>query len=77
MTVQKFDDSLLQPWRMGPLELKHRVVIAPLTRFRAKQDTLAPNQLMARDGNCKNWVQATFVSNEAGGFPGTARCLTE
>lgn len=29
------------------------------------------------DGNCKHWDQATFVSEEAGGFPGTAGCFSE
>jgi N-ethylmaleimide reductase len=42
------DASLLfSPFRLGDLELKNRVVMAPLTRIRASEDTDAPNDLNA------------------------------
>src|SRR6201986_2908207 len=36
---------LLQPYRMGQLELANRIVMAPLTRSRATDPDLAPTQL--------------------------------
>jgi len=38
---------LLQPYRLGNLELPNRVVMAPLTRSRATHNTNAPNELVA------------------------------
>lgn len=39
-------DPLFTPWAIGPIELKHRIVLAPLTRIRADIDSLAPVDLM-------------------------------
>jgi len=39
--------SLIAPVRIGPYELKHRVVMAPLTRLRSDQPGDVPNDLMA------------------------------
>ena len=39
--------SLFLPYPMGPLCLKNRIVMAPLTRRRAENGDLAPNELMA------------------------------
>ena len=39
---------LLAPFRLGDLELKNRVVMAPLTRSRAARGTDAPRELNAR-----------------------------
>src|ERR1700719_2202239 len=36
---------LLQPYRMGQLELANRIVMAPLTRSRATDPDLSPTQL--------------------------------
>ena len=38
---------LLQPYRLGNLELPNRVVITPLTRSRVTHNTNAPNKLVA------------------------------
>ncbi|HLH11828.1 MAG TPA: alkene reductase [Methylovirgula sp.] len=38
---------LFSPFRLGDLELKNRIVMAPLTRNRATHGTDAPNELMA------------------------------
>ncbi|MBR0797032.1 alkene reductase [Bradyrhizobium jicamae] len=39
--------SLFDPLKIGPYELKHRVVMAPLTRMRASRPSLAPRPLNA------------------------------
>ncbi|UGY28594.1 alkene reductase [Bradyrhizobium septentrionale] len=39
--------SLFSPLKVGPYELKHRVVMAPLTRMRAARPSLAPRPLNA------------------------------
>jgi hypothetical protein len=40
-------DPLFTPWTIGKLQLKHRIVMAPLTRNRATASTAAPNSLIA------------------------------
>jgi len=40
-------DSLFTPWSVGKVQLKHRIVMAPLTRNRATASTAAPNSLIA------------------------------
>ncbi|KJC58217.1 N-ethylmaleimide reductase [Bradyrhizobium sp. LTSPM299] len=39
--------SLFSPLQIGPYQLKHRVVLAPLTRMRAARPSLAPRSLNA------------------------------
>lgn len=39
-------DPLFTPWSIGPIELKHRIILAPLTRIRADIDDLSPNDLI-------------------------------
>jgi N-ethylmaleimide reductase len=39
--------SLFSPLRLGPCQLSHRVVMAPLTRMRAERPSLAPRPLNA------------------------------
>jgi N-ethylmaleimide reductase len=39
--------SLFSPLKIGPYRLKHRVVMAPLTRMRAEKPSLAPQPLNA------------------------------
>jgi len=45
-TLTMSQDSLFAPFKLGPYDLKHRVVMAPLTRLRA-DDGDVPNDLMA------------------------------
>jgi N-ethylmaleimide reductase len=45
--VERTLDVLMQPIKLGALELKHRVLMAPLTRSRATWPGLIPNDLMA------------------------------
>jgi N-ethylmaleimide reductase len=40
-------DTLFQPYRLGPFNLPHRMVMAPLTRSRARQPGNVPNALAA------------------------------
>src|ERR1700723_3331941 len=39
--------KLFSPLQIGPCQLKHRVVMAPLTRMRAEKPSLAPRPLNA------------------------------
>jgi len=39
--------SLFSPLKVGPYQLSHRVVMAPLTRMRAEKDSFAPGPLNA------------------------------
>jgi len=39
--------SLFSPLKVGPYQLSHRVVMAPLTRMRAERDSFAPRPLNA------------------------------
>src|SRR5258708_7794257 len=40
--------SLFSPLKVGPYQLKHRLVMAPLTRMRAERPSLAPRPLNAQ-----------------------------
>src|SRR5258708_32460809 len=40
-------DLLFQPYRLGPFNLPHRIVMAPLTRWRARQPGNVPSSLAA------------------------------
>jgi 2,4-dienoyl-CoA reductase-like NADH-dependent reductase (Old Yellow Enzyme family) len=40
-------DPLFTPLKVGKVQLKHRIVMAPLTRNRATVPTFAPNDLIA------------------------------
>jgi 2,4-dienoyl-CoA reductase-like NADH-dependent reductase (Old Yellow Enzyme family) len=42
-----FEEPLFEPLQVGGIELKHRIVMAPLTRYRAKENTLDPTEIMA------------------------------
>jgi len=70
-----FDNGVLaQPLRVGQLGIKHRVALAPLTRFRAnkahvhgdiaveyyEQRASVPGTLLVSEG--------TFIGPQAGGF---------
>jgi NADPH2 dehydrogenase len=66
--------KLFQPIKVGELNLKHRVVLAPLTRFRAN-DAHVPSPLVAEYYAQRASVpgtllitEATVISREAGGF---------
>ncbi|KAG8784739.1 hypothetical protein FRC15_002706 [Serendipita sp. 397] len=66
--------KLFTPFRVGTIDLAHRIVLAPLTRFRAnashvhgdlaveyyKQRSSTPGTLLITEG--------TFIAPEAGGY---------
>lgn len=67
--------ALFTPWRLGPLQLRNRVVMAPMTRRRARPDG-SPTPLMARyyaqrAGAGLIVAEATTVAPDAGAYPGS------
>ncbi len=69
--------QLFSPLRLGPYQLKHRVILAPLTRMRAAQPGNVPNELNTeyyaqRASNGGLLVtEATQVSPRGQGYPAT------
>ena len=66
--------KLFQPIKVGELNLKHRVVLAPLSRFRAN-DAHVPSPLAVEYYSQRASVpgtllttEATLISPEAGGY---------
>ena len=47
MSIARPQQSLFTPVRMGKLELRNRIVMAPLTRMRAANSGHAPTELHA------------------------------
>lgn len=69
--------SLFAPWRIGPHELAHRVVMPPLTRMRAGLADGVPSPLAAAyyaqrasQGGLLI-AEATQISRQGQGYPGT------
>ncbi|KIJ58817.1 hypothetical protein HYDPIDRAFT_55791, partial [Hydnomerulius pinastri MD-312] len=66
--------ALFQPIRLGPLTLQHRIVLAPLTRFRAHASHIPGPQAStyyAQRGSTRGTLlitEATFISHDAGGY---------
>ncbi|TFY83928.1 hypothetical protein EWM64_g111 [Hericium alpestre] len=67
--------KLFQPIKVGDLELQHRVVMAPLTRFRANaahEHCEAAIEYYAQRASIPGSLivsEATFIAPEAGGYP--------
>lgn len=66
---------LFKPLKIGDMEVKHRIGMAPLTRFRATEDRV-PTTLMKEYYSQRAAVpgtliitEGTFVSGTCGGFP--------
>jgi N-ethylmaleimide reductase len=73
---------LLQPFLLGDLELRNRVVMAPLTRTRATLPGAIPNELMreyyAQRATAGLIItEGTFVSDQARGWFGAPGVYTE
>ncbi len=69
-------DKLLTPCRLGALELKNRVVMAPLTRCRAINPGAVPNEWMVRYYTQRASAglivsEGTIVSPQGRGYPFT------
>ncbi|WP_435418483.1 alkene reductase [Parerythrobacter aurantius] len=67
-------DALFQPLKMGALEARNRIFMAPLTRGRAAEPMFVPNALMAtyyrqRAGAGMILTEATGISREGLGWP--------
>jgi NADPH2 dehydrogenase len=69
------DRQLFKPIKVGELELKHRIAMAPLTRFRAKKGHIpwekAAEYYAQRASVPGTFLitEATLISEEAGGYP--------
>ncbi|EPQ51195.1 FMN-linked oxidoreductase [Gloeophyllum trabeum ATCC 11539] len=67
--------KLFQPIQVGDLELQHRLVLAPLTRFRADDEhvhTELPVEYYAQRASVPGTLlisEATYIDVRAGGFP--------
>ncbi|CCH43467.1 NADPH dehydrogenase 2 [Wickerhamomyces ciferrii] len=73
-TIAFKDTDLFKPITVGPVDLKHRVVMAPLTRMR-NVDYVPNTELMAEYYSQRSQrpgtlilTEATFISPEAGGY---------
>lgn len=67
--------ALFSSIKIGPNSLQHRVVLAPLTRFRSEESTSVPSDLQAEyykqrasEGGLLI-TEATFISRLAGSYP--------
>ena len=67
------ESNLFKPIRVGPVELKHRIILAPLTRLRADQahvlTKLQPEHYAQRASVPGTLLitEATFISAKGGG----------
>src|SRR5712671_4206019 len=69
-------EMLFQPYKLGPLTLPHRIVMAPLTRSRARQPGNVPSALNAcyyaqRASAALIVTEATQVSQQGQGYAWT------
>src|ERR1700731_1432053 len=69
-------DVLFVPYRLGPFNLRHRIVMAPLTRSRARQpgnvpSSLAPCYYPQRASAALIVSEATQVSMQGQGYAWT------
>ena len=67
-------DALFQPLKMGALEARNRIFMAPLTRGRAADPMFVPNSMMEtyyrqRSGAGMILTEATGISTEGLGWP--------
>ena len=74
-------DMLFTPYMLGDLQLKNRIVMAPLTRTRAVNQGKVPNELMTeyyaqRAGAGLIITEGTFVSEQGQGWYGAPGVYT-
>lgn len=68
------DSALFKPLTVGNMQLKHRIVLAPMTRFRATDDSVAPDlavEYYAQRASTPGTLlitEATIIAPQAGGF---------
>ena len=74
--------ALFQPLAAGALRTQHRVVLAPLTRQRAAEPSLAPTAMNAEYYRQRASLggllitEATCISGESLGYPGVPAAIT-
>ncbi|GAA5871333.1 hypothetical protein JCM3774_000913 [Rhodotorula dairenensis] len=74
--------ALFQPLRVGRMELKHRLAMAPLTRFRADQNHVHQDIAVEYYGQRASEpgtlliTEATFIDPVAGGYPNVPGIFT-
>ena len=78
----KATEALLAPYSLGDLQLKNRIVMAPLTRTRADNQGKVPNELMVeyyaqRAGAGLIITEGTFVSEQGQGWYGAPGIYSE
>lgn len=73
--------DLFAPWAMGPLQLKNRIVMAPLTRSRAREDNvpspMAANYYSQRAGSGLIITEATQATSDGQGYIDTPGIFNE
>lgn len=67
--------ALLQPTKLGTLNLQHRAVLAPLTRLKSTEKEHVPTPIMteyyAQRGSTPGTLlitEGTFIAPQAGGY---------
>ncbi|POY70078.1 hypothetical protein BMF94_6914 [Rhodotorula taiwanensis] len=76
------NSDLFKPLRVGKMDLKHRLAMAPLTRFRADSDHVHHEIAAEYYGQraCEPGTllitEATFIDPLAGGYPNVPACVT-
>jgi N-ethylmaleimide reductase len=80
--MNRDDQPLLQPLKLGDLDLRNRVIMAPLTRTRAGNAQHVPTDLMLeyyrqRASAGLVFTEATFVSDDSQGWYGAPGIYTE
>ncbi|KAF3046350.1 hypothetical protein E8E12_003789 [Didymella heteroderae] len=83
---QLHDTALFTPFKLGPIQLEHRIVQAPLTRMRSTKESegvTIPNDLnveyfsqRASQGGLQ-LTEATDIAKFAGGYPGAPGVFTD
>ena len=78
----KSTEALLSPYTLGDLQLKNRIIMAPLTRTRAEHEQKVPNELMTeyyvqRAGAGLIFTEGTFVSEQGQGWYGAPGVYNE
>ena len=80
--MDKNNQPLLQPLRLGDLDLRNRVIMAPLTRTRSRNAEHVPTDLMLeyyrqRASAGLIFTEGTFVSDDSQGWYGAPGIYTE
>lgn len=80
--TKNFHDLLFEPFLLGEIELKNRIVMAPMTRRRAKPPLLSPDDLIAlyyrqRAGAGLIITEGSQISPQGYGYLGSPGCYSK